>query len=262
MKNWKKWLITGLASAGIATTSMITESESEKLQNYVENDLEQIVKSQEETFNIDLQPPPITVSHKELNLNGKYEDEDRERITLYAPSILSDTSRGKFTEKEKRQTRIVLRHELAHAYADRRSEELKNVSWPKSYFPSITTSTVAMISLSNMKIWPKDIWKEIELDYMTVNMISEGIATYMQKDGGSSREHLDLSQGLDELNSFKLRYHTGYEIVEPILDKYGREGLDYLVTHPPQVNSLEDMWRYQKDVLTALQERHDDLPGW
>ena len=74
-------------------------------------------------------------------------------------------------------------------------------------------------------------------------IISEGICEYFRivLNNGGKHDFAD---------------YGGLPIVKPILDRYGKRGIDYLITNPPNVE-MEDILGYQNKVLEALSEYHN-----
>ncbi len=44
----------------------------------------------------------------------------------------------------------------------------------------------------------------------------------------------------------------GYHLVKPVLDQYGKSGIEYLIRHTPRALDLLDLPSYQKKALEEL----------
>lgn len=122
-----------------------------------------------------------------------------------------------------------LYHELGHYYADKLAEM---VGLPGD------------VALSKEEIVPKKI-------------VSEGIAKYFEhKTMGT--EYNNLPEYLDDLEGFTsdtdFYYNGGYQLVKPIIDKYGDKGIAYLLIMPPTTQELLHLSRYQKEAMNFLEE--------
>ena len=75
--------------------------------------------------------------------------------------------------------------------------------------------------------------------------VSEGISEYFRK---------VLNNGGD--GGVRLSYDMEFNLVKPIIDKYGKRGIDYLIANPPNVKE-ESSLEYQNRVLEALADSHN-----
>ena len=115
-------------------------------------------------------------------------------------------------------------HELGHAYADRLYELMGKGNFDFNNIPE------------NLHYGAK--------------FIGEGIAEYFERTG--TEQGKKWSQALPKSFSLKNLYGDGYLLVKPIIRKYGKKGIEYLITHLPTEDELHDLPSYQDRTLKAL----------
>ncbi len=170
-----------------------------------------------------------------------------------------------------------LSHELGHAYADHRSEKLGKGSWPNlDYLRSATEPWFHLINFLDTSLlgdhaYARKVIREyqsqhsVELtQFLLSRLIAEGIGEYVERVGLKEDVVFDSSfngQGLEEFllndeNDYGSLYLGGYHLVKPVLDEYGSEGLDYLITHPPESsgNLYQDALKYRAQAMQELEE--------
>ena len=95
-------------------------------------------------------------------------------------------------------------------------------------------------------------------DVFVEGMFSEGIAIYIETNG-KREDHFstrDLPPTALDVRSPADRYHLmyrgGYHLVKPILDKFGKDGIDHLIANPFKSTDLRTLPDYQKQVMQDL----------
>ncbi|RJQ15898.1 hypothetical protein C4573_07135 [Candidatus Woesearchaeota archaeon] len=89
-----------------------------------------------------------------------------------------------------------------------------------------------------------------------VRLVSEGIAEYFSRKLGDSTDYFSDSQWpilpIHIFKPFHL-YEGGYHLVKPVIDNYGKEGIEYLMFHlPDTLDDIYDLPEYQKQTLEEL----------
>ena len=134
--------------------------------------------------------------------------------------------------------RVILAHELGHAYMDQLSHRIGNGNWP----PLIETDGVAG-----------------KRRHLGIRLISEGVAEYFWKTLGGVGDNFSDSEWdamARDKNGTNYPYITraGFHFVKPILDKFGERGLKYLIINCPVVekSELTQMPRIQLLMMLTL----------
>jgi hypothetical protein len=123
-----------------------------------------------------------------------------------------------------------LYHELGHFYTDKLHESLGRGNWP-DYTD-----------------------KQKADDYVGLRLISEGIAEYFRKTMNDEQDNFDDSDWPEELEDLGATeiYKGGFHLVKPIIDKYGKRGIEYLTDNPPNTKDLANLPAYQHRILRSL----------
>jgi hypothetical protein len=193
---------------------------------YVEKNLKHIIAAQEEKLGIQhFGIPKIKYSYNKKGSNGYY-DEKTETILLrdgivtgQGCSMLDKIANFLTLNLFSVDVKITLDHELGHYYPDKLSKSIENGPWP---------------------IIPADVKTPGLL------RISEGIAEYfaitMNNTADYKRNH-----------KWTVWYPEGYDLVKPIIDKYGRKGIEYLILNSPKPSEEPiDIDEYQRKILNDL----------
>jgi hypothetical protein len=246
-KDWKEMgremikpvvLILGLTFAAYQGINyMIPKVVPKLIPAYAEKNLESIMHEQESKLGIKYPgKPEIKYQTKE-----KTNKQIRRRIANASPltevlgyyNPYNDTITIVLDKIEpfeyKRETKRVLAHELGHFYADKLSEKTSEENWPT-------------------------------LNSAGTRLVSEGIAKYFERaitgrtDDFNDNEY---PQGENVQNGGfsdqRVIYEGGGHLVKPIIDKYGKKGINFLIHQSPDSNAaLEDVPAYQKRVLYCL----------
>ncbi|MBU0470547.1 MAG: hypothetical protein KKA62_05570 [Nanoarchaeota archaeon] len=219
------------------------------VQEYIEENLEQIIQAQEEKLGISYPTFPknfnyILPSNNNLNILGLY---DHKTNTFFFQSGILTTPGFNFgdffasiatfgkTEEAKR----IVDHELAHYYCDNLSESLERGSWPDYRY--------------------KD-----QITIFTLKIISEGTAMYFENTLNGGEDDFNDSEWPTEFNGFfsgvyslnnRIIYQGGYHLVKPIIDKFGQKGIEYLMFNPPRYLELIKLPKYQERIMKELSEK-------
>lgn len=214
---------------------------------YVESNIEQIMRAQEERLGIKYTSMPnlrfplvdkdtvVPVPLLTIPALARY-DAESDTIVVYtsASTTMDFIFYGDFT-KHIKQT---LDHELGHFLTDKLSESLGMGNW------KIDEDEPYLVAFGE-------------------KLIGEGIAMYFEHE--MNPEDIKLESyvwegNVEELSGFiffnnergNAFYNGGYQLVKPIIDEYGINGIEYLIRNPPVVENLEEIPGYQKEVLEAL----------
>jgi hypothetical protein len=116
----------------------------------------------------------------------------------------------------------LLAHELGHYYVDLMVER----QFPESWLFEARRRKQTLLSLD---------------DQLGIPIVSEGIATYFGKALGKNTDPSFNEKRWNQKYSEKdltpiltehIVYNGGYSLVKPIIDRYGYQGIAYLVSHP------------------------------
>lgn len=167
-----------------------------------------------------------------IRLSGRYDDV-KDQISIDAIIYLNDDLiLGHPNAKE------ILDHELGHFYTDKLSESLGRGSWPNTVWtePTITTNTAC------------------------IKLIAEGIAEYFERHINNMPDNFSDANYPSDTAQFWtgwVIYSGGNHLVKPIIDKYGKDGIEYLITHPPTPDDISNkkLPEYRSRVLEALEQK-------
>ncbi len=227
----------------IVTTGLYYRKDPD-IQAYVEKNLEHIIKKQEEKIGITYpaERPRIEYAFPEEyifpGIFGFYNDKED---TLYLPSGLLTNPKLDFSDyltiiatfNHTANIKRVLDHELVHFYCDKLKEQV----WKKyNLFPK------SRLLFSN---------EEIIAD----KLINEGIAEYVENTmNGEEEKPFSFEKWPLETAQFSNRgiYRGGYAIVKPIIDKYNKKGIQFLLFNPPTSKEIFTPKEYQERILVDI----------
>ncbi|MEK6909638.1 MAG: hypothetical protein AABW61_01015 [Candidatus Aenigmatarchaeota archaeon] len=196
---------------------------------------------------------PLTTS--ERNFAAEY-DNNGDVIKISPASVLVGNESflerilNKLTLGQERELRQSLHHDLSHAYLEQRRRAMEKDG---KHAPKIK---------SGSKITPVGMGSAFAF-----KLLEEGIATYIERlmsDDDRSFNSLDAKDYLDEIAraakitdwsnvNLTYAYGPGFQLVKPIIDRYGSRGIDFLLLNPPKVNNLSNLKQYQSEVMDALE---------
>ncbi len=204
-------------------------SEKEKgIRDYVESNLEKIMRAQERKLKIKHYGAPgfacsLPEGYPNPFCQASYNCVE-DKIYLNSDNLSLDEIRVSFIGG-------VLNHELGHFYSDKLSENFLGRDWP--------------VKFSNHE------------EYIGGRLIAEGIAEYFRIKTTFSRDAFWPDEFPDNLNAFDLNenfYSIGLSLTNPILEIHGSNGMVHLMENFPhtldEVLNLED---YQKRILEGLE---------
>jgi len=126
----------------------------------------------------------------------------------------------------------IIDHELGHFYIDKLNESLGK---------------------GNFEI--DDTSKE---DIIRTKLLSEGVAVYFDKTINGGKDNFKDSDWPKETEDFlkrKTHYDGGFHFVKPIIDAYGKKGIEYLICNPPTKEDLKDLSEYRQRALQELESK-------
>lgn len=221
--------VAGLSSAFV----LFSIRPNKNIQPYVDSHLETVMEQQEAVLGIEYFGTPKVYFFQDMVRAGTYNSKNDEiglsettAITpeKSLPNIIRTCMAFGFTHSIK----ATLDHELGHFYVDKLSESIGKGDWPS------------------------------QGEYRTVgeSLVSEGIAEYFGRElNGGKDEFFDLcwpDNPEKAVWSLNLIYDGGYHLVKPIIDRYRKRGIEYLITHPPTHKDLGDLPGYQKRAMQEL----------
>ncbi len=211
------------------------------IQPYVESHLAEIIKNQEEKLGIkhfgipkiSYHLPPGESSWLTAGLYDQKKDE------IYLPLGAAITPEKNFENTAAvylsfgsvHNVKETLDHELGHFYVDKLSESLGRVDW-----------------LDFSDHIPTD-------DKIGTKLIAEGIAEYFKKTINNGKDDFNDSDFPKELKEFwtiDVIYHGGFHLVKPIIDRYGKKGIEHLILIPPTIEDLHNLPAYQSKIFNSF----------
>ncbi len=241
----------------------LSNHKDEDVEEFVTQNIEQLIQAQEEKVGFRLFPPPARIEfmlpedlRDEVIKNGgiTYGLYDLTENVLYLNSgmlttssfDLSDIAAWIGTMGITKNVKSTLYHELGHYYCDRLYENM---------LTDIATKD--------------DLNDPFRFDKMvSLNIVHEGIGEYFERvmtDEEDSFEDSDWPINGEEFIDTEalifdqkivvpehLKYDGGYHLVKPIIDQYQKEGILYLLHHPP--HNLLKLPQYQQNALEDLSQ--------
>jgi len=263
----KRLLLGALAGASIYTAYQYTppvtryllcQYKDDEIQEYVEENLEEIIKNQEKKVGIRYPKHPkleykLPEEWRESaadGILGMYRSEEDTiylnsgLLTHYIPDI-GDTIALLLTNGGMGDALITLNHELGHYYCDSLSEAAGFGNWP---------------------VFDKEM---DSAEIIGIRLIAEGIAEYIQKKAaGEMEDTFQDSEWPQKIERFygdgtgdtRLIYNGGYHLVKPVIDQYGKQGMLYLMIFHPLERDLENLPEYQKEILEQIKLERFHIP--
>jgi hypothetical protein len=204
------------------------------IQPYVERNLVKAMKAQEKKLGIKhFGMPKIKYGLsegdiKDNNLGLYFRDKNTIELRLCSmvtpEGTVGDGIVGLFNPGDTNDVKPVLDHELGHFYADKLNESLGGGDWP-------------------------DYSGKSDAEKVCLKLVSEGIAEYFERSISGEKDNFEDSEWPKKIDDFwgtRVLYSGGYHLVKPIIDAYGKEGIEYLMKNPPTVGDLKDLPKYQQ----------------
>lgn len=231
--------LTTVITAEVSAYLIFHEVHRDNIRREATSKLEEIMNQQEKRFGISYDHKPkleFKVPNELSEIFAYYTKED-DTIHLNSESLSYDgdsiiDSYVNLLELNVMNYRPVLEHELGHFYYDQ--------------------------YLEKQGITEKDIL-DLGSDVIGIKLISEGIAGYFERAHSKEKWEDDFTddEWPKDINNFEVRtnrviYSGGYHLVKPIIDKYGLEGMNYLILNPPKRKDLNNLPSYQENILHLL----------
>ncbi|MEK6905757.1 MAG: hypothetical protein AABX24_05130 [Nanoarchaeota archaeon] len=227
----------------LASTLYLYRQKDPDIEMYVQENLEQIIEKQEEKLGITYpaERPKIEYVFPEkkihLGVMGFYDDGED---AIYLPSGLltrpewnvDDFVATIATFNNTVDAKRTLDHELAHFYFDKKKE----ISLGEDYHIF-------------------QLWEFLPEEHIANLLINESIATYVENVmNGEDKEPFDLQEWPSEAKQFSddVIYRGGYALVKPIIDKYGKKGIHFLLFNPPTPKELFTPKEYQEKTFEKI----------
>ena len=236
-------IVTFLAGLSWAPALTIVQTRANKLiKPYVEKNLAEIVRSQEEKLGIKHFRLPMVkfenqgIFENSLLLGSYNSGED----TIYLNPIFSVTPELNATNLLLKflsfgvvfNVKEILDHELGHFYIDKKYESMGTSNWYK---------LDGYINLEKI---------------ISIKIISEGISEYFEREINGKKDSPDDFKLPENLLDFAynetLVYNAGYNLVKPVIDKYGERGIEVLIKNLPNAGELISPQKYQERIFKEL----------
>ncbi len=94
--------------------------------------------------------------------------------------------------------------------------------------------------------------------YYGTRLMQEGIAGYFENkinDEEDLFEDSDWPKDIKDFGDYEF-YSGGYHLVKPIIEKFNKKGIEYLILNVPSDEELKDVPKYQKRVIKILSKRN------
>ncbi len=239
---WSAFAAAMYFPTSLAATLCLYRHKDPDIEVYVQENLEQIIEKQENKLGITYpaERPKIEYLFPEkyftLGIVGLYNDKTD---TIYLPSgiltrpewDLNDFFATIATFNNTADVKNTLDHELAHFYCDKIRE----------------------MGLREHRFFQMNLF--LPEEHIADRLINEGIAKYFENAmNGEDKEPFDLQEWPLEAKQFSndVIYRGGYALVKPIIDKYGEQGIIYLLFNLPTPKELFLPKEYQERVFANL----------
>ena len=143
------------------------------------------------------------------------------------------------------------KHELGHFYVDQVATEEKQYEWS-----TISKTANILVAICDQN-WMLGEWSEWKFENHPLvqkikgqDIVNEGIGEYFSK-GPIPEDGCEFG-GTNP-------YQLGHCLVTPIIDRFHKEGIDYLIKHPPL--STHNLTKYQQDALIHLEQSKRTTPA-
>lgn len=246
----KRALIASLTFAGVYLTCSVVKNEainsaSRAAHRYVISNLEQRLREQENKLGIKycsipylvLEDAPVIIAANDgIKICAGIYNPPTDTLFLLtylkrtpefnATNLIAELFTFGFVEDINR----TLDHELGHFYIDKLFES-KGI-FVEGYYPN-------------------------EESLAAAKLINEGICEYFKKKMGNNMEdnfkEEDWPTNIFGFREKEVIYAGGFHLVKPILERYGKAGIEYLVFNLPSREELYDLLSYQKKIMQELE---------
>ncbi len=285
MKNLIKRLkiaTLGIALSGILGLTSLdmdrrAKQDQSNLESYLTRSLPAVISETENSFGIKFQSIPEIEAVTSYKTYGSY-GSNRIKLNSDLHSYPDQEIINKFYKlirlKDSKDPIKSLRHELGHVYSDQRLKQLTNGKLSdEEYFTELYRELKRLERLkknnpSSENTLNYDNYRSKNLSNLingfANDALAEGIALYFERDRDNQPIFSDdewkemvSNKNLDNLNIRKM-YEGGYSVVKPILDRFGKEGIDYLLTHSPDFKSLAEFPEYRRKAIEDLSKLKQD----
>lgn len=213
----------------LASSYFIVKDRVEQgIQPYVESHIVEIVKEQEERLGIKHFGIPKIVYEQRISLSNGLVGSDKDRIFGIYKSKTDEVylSTSYLVTPERNLVNIIATEIFATSLID--VKELLDHELGHFYVDKLNENL------------GKGNWSNREAGK---KIVVEGISEYFR---------VTLNNGGKQ----NFRDYGGLPLVKPIIDKYGKRGIEHLIKNPPNVE-MEDLLEYQNKVLEALSNHYN-----
>ena len=198
--------------------------------HYVTQNLDSIISSQEEDLGIHHFGSPKII------FRSCVERADRASYNPHTDVMEIFVPRA-YVHFIPKRTEHLIRHELGHFYTDKLSENIGNGDWPRK--------------------------EKKEIDWIRNRLVAEGVAEYFARKSNGEKDAFEDFQWPKTPEEFKnggysICYDGGFHLVKPVIDRYGKKGIEYLICNPPSAKDLKNLPEYQSRVLKYLSNQFQD----
>lgn len=241
--------ISGIILASVGSSLIVQNRINNSIPPYIESNLERIMKRQEDRLKIKhFETPKIVYKEPSwlegpMTTLGNYKPKEDETYLQLGSTITPEKSLINnmaifLPFCPTYNVEKTLEHELGHFYMDKLSENLGRGSWP-IFFD-----------------------KQSMGDKIGIRLVAEGVAEYFRKSGSGEEDYFQDSywpKKAEDFISNYILYYGGFHLVDPIIDIYGKQGIEYLITNPPKDTDLKNILGYQDRAMYSLSQSHPRL---
>ena len=240
---WSAVATTAYFPVSLITTFHLYHHKDHDIEVYVQENLEQIIQKQEEKIGINYpaERPKIEYVFPEKDIDfGVMGIYNETRDTLYLPSGLLTKPEWDFNDfiatvatfNGTYEVKKVIDHELAHFYCDKIQEQ----------------------SLGNSShLFQRNLF--LPEERIANLLVNEGIAKYIEDKMNSNDQKIfpfeEWPSTLEQFSNKEI-YLGGYTIVKPIIDKYGKKGIKFLLFNHPTPKETFRPSEYQQRILDEI----------
>lgn len=159
---------------------------------------------------------------------------------------------------------LYMNHELGHYHVDKIQEKLGLKSPMENkysrdsiemYLKFLNTNEQKQDSASTLFQNFVDIKREDLTAILLDRIINEGIALYYENPG-AKLPPASWSTSVNDIKTYgqyyMYVYSTGWNLMHPIISKYGHKGIEHVLKNMPRNEDFSDLQGYQKRVLEEL----------